>query len=156
MHGAPVLPVRGGCLCGAIRYRVSTSPIEGSLCHCRNCRKSSGSVFQASVQFVRSEFQFSRGEPSYYKATPFARRGFCPNCGSPLVFEYEGTREVWVPIGSLDHPENWPLVKDANWGETIHYHIDSKISWLNIEDGLHQCSAEHTPFRDKAARFPLD
>ena len=120
------------------------------------CRKSSGSVFQASFQFLRSDFQFTQGEPSYYRATPFARRGFCPGCGSPLVFEYDGTPEVWVPIGSLDDPEDWPLIKDANWGETVHYHVDSKVPWLKIDDCLNQHSTEHTPFRDKAARSPLD
>jgi hypothetical protein len=72
------------------------------------------------------------------------------------VFEYEGTPEVWVPIGSLDHPEDWPLVKDADWGETMHYHVDSKVPWLKIDDGLNKRSTEHTPFRDEAARFPLD
>ena len=156
MHAAPAVPVLGGCLCGAVRYRVRTSPMRGSFCHCRACRKSSGSVFQASLQFLRSDFAFTQGEPRYYKATPFARRGFCPGCGSPLVFDYEGSPEVWVPIGPLDHPDDWPLVRDAHWGETIHYHIDSKVPWLQRDDGLNQCSTEHTPFRDKAVRFPLD
>ena len=156
MHATPVLPVLGGCLCGAVRYRVRASPLRGSFCHCRTCRKSSGSVFQATVQFPASDFEFTQGEPSYYKATPLGRRGFCPGCGSPLVFEYEGTSEVWVPVGSLDHPEDWPLVKDADWGETIHYHVDRKIPWLKIEDGLEQHSTEHTPFRDAAVRLPLD
>jgi hypothetical protein len=96
------------------------------------------------------------GEPSYHKATPFARRGFCPSCGSPLVFAYEGSPEVWVAIGSLDHPEDWPLVKDAQWGKISHYHVERKVPWLKIEDGLDQRSTEDTPFRDRAARFPLD
>jgi hypothetical protein len=109
---------------------------------------------QRSVSAIRVPIYSGRAK--LLKATPFAQRGFCRNCGSPLVFEYEGTPEVWVPIGSLDHPENWPLMKDAPWGESIHYHVDSKIPWLNIEDGLQQRSAEHTPFRDRAARIPLD
>src|SRR4026207_548109 len=91
MHAGPNLPILGGCLCGAIRYQASTPPIGGSFCHCGICRKNSGSVFQASLEFLRSDFEFTQGEPSYYKATPLARRGFCPGCGSPLVFQYEGT-----------------------------------------------------------------
>jgi hypothetical protein len=156
MHAGPNLPILGGCLCCAIRYQASSPPIGGSFCHCGICRKNSGSVFQASLEFLRSDFEFTQGEPSYYKATPLARRGFCAGCGSPLVFQYEGTPEVWVPIGSLDHPEDWPLVKNADWGLTHHYHVDSKLPWLKIQDGLDQLSSEHTPFRDEAARFPLD
>jgi hypothetical protein len=156
MHATPVLPILGGCLCGAVRYRVRSSPVQGSLCHCRICRKNYGSPFQASLQFLASDLQFIQGEPTYYKATPYARRGFCPGCGSPIIFHYEGTPEIWVPIGSLDRPDDWPLVKGADWGETAHYHTDSKISWLKIEDGLDQHSTEDTPFRDEAKRFPLD
>ena len=30
--------------------------------------------------------QFTKGEPKYYKSSPFAERGFCSNCGSSLTF----------------------------------------------------------------------
>jgi hypothetical protein len=46
--------------------------------------------------------------------------------------------------------------KRALRGATHHHHVDSKLPWLKIQDGLGQLSSEHTPFRDEAARFPLD
>ena len=32
----------GGCLCGAIRYRVRGAPLSTTLCHCRSCRLACG------------------------------------------------------------------------------------------------------------------
>ncbi|WP_119460186.1 GFA family protein [Rhodospirillaceae bacterium SYSU D60014] len=37
-----ILPPDGGCLCGAIRYRVSTPPLQAGYCHCRLCQRSTG------------------------------------------------------------------------------------------------------------------
>ena len=34
MHAGPDVPIFGGCLCGAIRYRATTPPMGGSFCHC--------------------------------------------------------------------------------------------------------------------------
>ena len=42
----------GGCLCGAVRYRIS-GPID-SVCHCVMCRRSSGATF-AAAQFLAAK-----------------------------------------------------------------------------------------------------
>jgi hypothetical protein len=34
----------GGCVCGAIRYRVLGPPAMVTYCHCDDCRKNSGSI----------------------------------------------------------------------------------------------------------------
>jgi hypothetical protein len=44
-----------------------------------------------------------------------------------MVFFYEGNPRVWIKIGSLDHPEDWPMTKDAAWGRSIHAHTDTHI-----------------------------
>ncbi|TIY10321.1 MAG: GFA family protein, partial [Mesorhizobium sp.] len=42
---------RGGCLCGAVRYRTDATPINERVCHCRLCQKALGAAFNARVLF---------------------------------------------------------------------------------------------------------
>ncbi len=136
------IPVTGGCLCGAVRYELKEPPIRGFYCHCTICQKNYGGLFQATVQFSGSDFQFTKGEPKYYRASNFAKRGFCAECGSPIVFLYEGNPNVWILIGSLDHREDWPFTKDASWGQSEHWYIETKVPWYEISDGLPQKPSE--------------
>jgi len=132
------IPVTGGCLCGAVRYESKEPPIQGYYCHCTMCQKNYGGLFSATVSFPRSTFKFTKGELKYYRASSFAKRGFCADCGSPVAYFYEGNPDVWIKIGSLDHPEDWPMTKDASWGRSIHWHTDTKVPWYEISDGLPQ------------------
>ena len=130
------VPVTGGCLCGAVRYESKEPPIQGFYCYCTICQRSYGGLFQATVKFARSALRFTKGEAKYYRSSDFAKRGFCSECGSPIVFLYEGNPNAWILIGSLDHPEDWPLTKDAPWGRSGHWYIEARVPWYEISDGL--------------------
>jgi hypothetical protein len=45
----------GGCLCGAVRYLVTGSPINERICHCRLCQKALGASFNARMLFKAEE-----------------------------------------------------------------------------------------------------
>jgi hypothetical protein len=143
--------VTGGCLCGAVRYESTAPPIQGYYCHCTMCQKNYGGLFQATVKFAGPAFAFTKGEPKYYRSSAFARRGFCAVCGSPLVFVYDGNPDAWILFGSLDHPEDWPLTRDAAWGQTEHVYIESKVPWYEITDGLPQNQANESMVAQAAA-----
>ena len=132
------IPVTGGCLCGAVRYESKEPPMQGYICHCTMCRKYSGGLFSATICFSGTAFAFTKGELRYYRSSRFGKRGFCAECGSPVAFFYEGNPRVWIKIGSLDHPEDWPMTKDAPWGRSAHAHTDTKVPWYEISDGLPQ------------------
>ena len=84
----------GSCLCGGVQFRVTGEPLRVGLCHCKDCRKASGSVFHAYAVWPRQAFE-TAGITSTY-----GERSFCPTCGGrvPLI----GEDEVEVTIGSLD------------------------------------------------------
>jgi len=135
MHNQHI-PISGGCLCGMIRFESKEVPFQGYFCHCTICQRAYGSLFSATLRVPGSGFRFTKGEPKYYRATNFAKRGFCADCGSPMPFFYEGISDVWIKIGSLDHPEDWPMTKDAPWGHSEHIHVDTRVAWERISDGL--------------------
>ncbi len=144
MAGNKKVPVTGGCLCGDVRYKISEPEMDTMFCHCRMCQKFSGSTIATGSTYPAEALCFTRGEPKYYKSSPFAERGFCANCGSSLTF-----RPILPPVtpgwagwivvltGSLDNPE--PNVP------TWHLGVESKMPWLDIHDQKPQIRCKDDP-----------
>ena len=86
----------GSCLCGAVAYEVEGEPLRVGLCHCADCRKSSGSAFVFFAVWPRPAFSHG-GE-----IASFAGRSFCPVCGSRLFCLRDDEAEI--RLGSLDSP----------------------------------------------------
>lgn len=91
----------GGCLCGAVSYRV-TGPLRPVIaCHCTQCRKTSGHHV-AATSAARADIAVS-GEVTWYVSSDSARRGFCPVCGSNLFWDGAGAN-LSIFAGTLDIP----------------------------------------------------
>jgi|SRR6185437_10028556 len=119
----------GGCLCGKVRFRVTALPIDSGYCHCRMCQQNSGAPVVAWATFPIASFSWIAGKPGSHASSARARRSFCANCGSYLVFMSEDTpAEVSVNTASFDTPEAFPPRK--------HIFVTSQIPWLHIEDDL--------------------
>ncbi|UEM22782.1 GFA family protein [Skermanella mucosa] len=97
----------GGCLCGAVRYRIDGElTAEGAgFCHCSLCRRASGAPAVAWGTWRTPDFRFTGGEPAEYRSSPKGIRRFCPTCGSQLTFHYtEGPENIDVTLATLDDP----------------------------------------------------
>lgn len=118
----------GGCLCGAVRYRV-TGPLRGVIyCHCSQCRKQTGHFYAAtSADDDRLEIQ-PADELAWYAASDFAERGFCAKCGSALFWKRNDSRVTSILAGSLDEASG--LSAEA------HIFVADKPDYYQIEDGL--------------------
>src|SRR5579859_1272077 len=119
----------GGCLCGAVRYRVEDEPEGSGTCHCRTCRKAASAPNLPFATFPVERFAITRGEPAEFRSSPHVVRSFCGRCGSPLTYrsdDHPGTIDVMA--GSLDDPDALP--------PTHHIWVDHKLAWEVIGDGL--------------------
>lgn len=104
----------GGCQCGAIRFAV-TDLGRASLCHCRMCQKAFGSI--GGLLVTANAMTYTRGAPAHFQSSNKVRRGFCPDCGTPLTFEYDG--KVDVAIATFDRAaEITPVIQMAR-GERL-------------------------------------
>ena len=80
----------GGCHCGAVRYRISVNgpPMHVALCHCSDCRKSSGAPMVALGGMLGRADQFAVTQGAG-KNAQFIGRSRCavsaPKCGSGLL-----------------------------------------------------------------------
>lgn len=119
----------GGCLCGAVRYRVRGAPLWVAHCHCQSCRRATASVMATYAGYAGDRFAVERGEPARFSSSLGVTRSFCGQCGSPLTYESERwPGEVHIFLCTLDEPES--LAPQA------HVHVAERLSWLHTNDGL--------------------
>ena len=125
---APSLPpLKGGCLCGNVRYEARPDHREGYYCHCRMCQLAFGNTRAAFMNLRKSEVTWFT-PPTYYVSSKIAKRGFCGRCGTPLSFEFNDSQNMDLSVGSLDDPSVLTPIS--------HYAIESRIAAWHVDDGL--------------------
>ncbi|HEY1170708.1 MAG TPA: GFA family protein [Verrucomicrobiae bacterium] len=106
------VPFSGGCACGAVRYEASAEPVVMLHCHCRDCQRSSGGPFSSFVVVPTEAFKFTKGELKFHaspsEAGGMTRRGFCTECGSPVMGKPDMVPGiVAIRAGSMDDPSGF-------------------------------------------------
>ena len=102
-------PFSGGCACGAVRYESKTDPVLMLHCHCRDCQRASGGPFSSYVIVPKEAFSLLQGSPRFHASPSEAggqtHRGFCPNCGAPVMVNTDSVPHiVAIRTASLDDP----------------------------------------------------
>ena len=121
----------GGCLCGAVRYRVGEPPRWAAMCHCESCRRQSGAASVPFIGVARIALSFTGEAPKGFESSPGVTRSFCGRCGSPIAYATdERPDEIDLFAGTLDDPGRAP--------PAFHVHTAERVAWLTIDDGLPQ------------------
>lgn len=119
----------GGCMCGAVRYRLLSQPFDAGWCHCRTCRRNSGSPAMAFATVPAGDFAFEQGADLVGTVTSSetGERRFCTRCGTPfLMQEKEQPETVDFSLATLDEPD--AVVPG------FHIFYDSRIAWAEAAD----------------------
>jgi hypothetical protein len=120
----------GGCLCGAVRYRLAGTPFDAGWCHCRTCQLNSGSPAMAFAKVLSDDFVIESGGERIrrYASSAVAERWFCDHCGTPLlVRDFAGTTHDFS-LATLDRPE--AVIPE------FHVFYASRIAWADAGDDL--------------------
>ncbi|KAL3902341.1 MAG: hypothetical protein SGILL_010860, partial [Bacillariaceae sp.] len=114
------------------------------LCHCSQCRRSSGAHFIPYVALQRQGLMHSiHGDDTAnvheqwgtIELSKAAKRNFCKNCGSLICMDYHAPNTVWVPLGILDgendesgslNPAEWI---DSNRDSQIF--VEDRVPWMD-------------------------
>lgn len=120
----------GGCLCGAVRFRTSGQPRGVVYCHCSQCRRQTGHYYAATNVALAAIAIEGAEHLTWFRASDFARRGFCSTCGSVLFWKRDDADDISVMAGSFDSPSG--LVGEA------HIFVADKGDYYEINDGLPQ------------------
>ena len=120
--------LRGSCLCKNITFETGATPKGVSMCHCGQCRKQSGGIWSSA--FVAEEALTITGAVLWYEASPIAKRGSCPKCGSFLFWKAHDEDTISFSLGAIDGPTGLTLEK--------HIFVADKGDYYQIADGLPQ------------------
>lgn len=111
----------GGCRCGAVRYRTDGEPLHVTLCHCRDCQRSSGAPMVAWAGFREEQFSVTQGDAVTFNSSGDAFRSFCAKCGTGLWYRNQTVLPglVDIQVATFDAPETLPPIAHIQTAERM-------------------------------------
>jgi hypothetical protein len=142
--------ITGGCLCRAIRYRISAPPVTVRVCWCRLCQYLAAGSGTVNVCFP-SDAVHVEGELRDYVSTADSgntmHRRFCPTCGTQMFSVAEARPHlIFVRAGTLDDRE---IARPA---ATIW--TSQAPSWASIDAALPTIERQPPPAQPPPAQPP--
>jgi hypothetical protein len=103
------MEITGGCLCRAVRYRVTAEPIMARACWCRLCQYLGAGGPTVNVCFPADAVTITgvlRDLTGIADSGNVMHRRFCPACGTQLTSAAESLPHLlFLRAGTLDDPE---------------------------------------------------
>lgn len=124
--------LEGGCLCGAVRYRITGPFLFVHQCCCRDCQKATGTG-HTTIAGVHKDDLHLAGAITTYTSTGdtggSVTRHFCGVCGGRLFTsgDLPGDKRI-IQCGSLDDPN---VVEP----QAVIYHKDA-VRWDRFDESL--------------------
>ncbi|MGH6986431.1 MAG: GFA family protein [Caulobacteraceae bacterium] len=124
--------LEGGCVCGKVRYRLSSPPMIVHCCHCTQCRRRVGTAFAVNALIEADRIELLSGSPACVTLPTESGRPLddwgCPSCKTSLWSDYGRRRNLlFVRVGTLDDPAALP--------PDVHIFVRSKLSWVELPKG---------------------
>jgi hypothetical protein len=108
--------MRGGCICGAVRFEAEPRAREIHACHCQTCRRWTGAAL-LGVSVLPDDVRFEGAEHiRTYQSSEWAERAWCDRCGTTLYYHLTadgfGPKTYEMALGLFDEPDGLPLTKE--------------------------------------------
>jgi hypothetical protein len=126
--------LEGACTCGAVRYRITSTPLFVHCCHCRWCQRETGASFALNAMIEADRVILLKGEPEIVDTPSNSGKGQkitrCLTCRIALWSNYGGAGDAvrFVRVGTLDDPDRLP--------PDIHIFTVSKQPWIVLPQGM--------------------
>jgi hypothetical protein len=123
--------VRGGCLCGAVRFTVTLPTLFCGHCHCSMCRRNHGAAYVTWIAVPHGQVCVDSGtdQLTRYQSSEHGSRSFCRHCGSALFCISSRHPEIIdIPLANMDGPID--RIPES------HLYFDDRASWTIVADDL--------------------
>ena len=122
--------ITGGCECGKVRFEVPSVRDTVTVCHCGQCRRTSGHIW-ASTKAKFDDVTFTEDEGLvWFASSAHAKRGFCNQCGSSLFYRQNGEEGLAIAAGCIDDDGDLEIGR--------HIFVADKGRYYEIGDGAPQ------------------
>ncbi len=124
------MEIRGGCLCGAVRYVATVEQAAATVCHCRDCQRFTGSAFATLVAVPKEALTIDGAMRTFSSpggsGQPLLRH-FCSECGASLAEESPSRRPgvLILNVGTFDEPAEVTLGREI--------FRDDALPWVHVE-----------------------
>lgn len=102
------MAITGGCICGAVRYRIEGEPVVTRICWCRACQFSGGGSATVNAIFKTDDVRIEGALADFVSEADSGNRmhrRFCPACGTPVTIQSDGRPHyLGVRAGTMDEP----------------------------------------------------
>ena len=93
--------VKGGCLCGAVRFTAAPRNRHVDTCHCGMCRRwTAGPMFTLDCSGTLAIEDAT--QLGVYRSSDWAERCFCKQCGTSLFYRLVGRDFCAVSAETID------------------------------------------------------
>jgi hypothetical protein len=134
----PAPPYEGGCLCGAVRYRLSARPLAVNACHCMDCKKLTGATNLLMILAPRDALTHEGATARYRKRADSGNEVDivrCVLCGVRLWHEpLTAPQLVIVAVGTLDDP-SWVVPTSHIFARSVSPGVVLQDDALVLENG---------------------
>ena len=124
--------LQGSCLCGQVSYRVEGPLQTFHLCHCSQCRKSTGTAHAANIFAEADQITWLSGEALIKRYTPekegVISKCFCSHCGSLVPYVSLKSGKLIIPAGSLDSESTIKPADNIFWSDRADWYDDGTAS----------------------------
>ncbi len=117
--------LKGGCLCGKVRFDAIGQPEKPHTCSCQICQKHSGSLTLFWVEYPASSIKWTANQPALYRSSDFSSRIFCTDCGSTLG-AIDDAPVVALTLGAFDKNTDKSLKPNGD------FFTDHLPEWLDL------------------------
>jgi hypothetical protein len=133
--------IKGGCICGAVRYAASEEPLTVRACWCRVCQYFAAGNASVNLAFARSAVRLTgelRDFPLLAASGNHMHRRFCPQCGVHVTSEADERPQLLIlRAGTLDEPRRFRPLANI-W-------VSEAPDWAHIDDSLPKFPGQPPP-----------
>ena len=126
-------PYLGNCLCGQIKFRLTSEPLTLYACHCTDCQLRSGGALLLSMWVYRESLELLEGNPQLVSSIANdgreRRNKVCPACSVRLWSEPINRPKLAVLRPSTLH-------RAKEFAPIAHQFVRSALPWFVFPEGV--------------------